>query len=73
LVAAGTKSPAAILGRRPIAGEQHHSDIGLRAGVIQGSVELVNCLRAEGVSNLGTRKSNPHNPKLIVAVVTNIG
>src|SRR5690349_13148005 len=52
LVAAGAEGPAAVLGGRPVAGEQHAADVRGLAGVVERAVELVDGARAEGVAHL---------------------
>src|SRR5262249_53096585 len=53
LVAAGTEGPATVARRRTVAGEQDAADVGGHPGVVEGTVELVDGVRAEGVAHLG--------------------
>src|SRR3712207_7807900 len=64
LFRSGGEGPAAVLGARPVAGEQHDADPRVLARVVERAVELVDRLRPERVADLGTvedRKSTRLN------------
>src|SRR5690606_23077374 len=73
LVAAGAEGPAAVLGTRAVAGEQHRADIGGHPRVVERAVELVDGVRAEGVAHLRPVEGHPHGALLDVPVVGDIG
>jgi hypothetical protein len=54
LVAARAERPAAVLRARTVARQQHDPDARVLAGDVEGAVELVDGVRAEGVAHLGT-------------------
>jgi hypothetical protein len=51
---ARAERPAAVLRARTVARQQHDPDARVLAGDVEGAVELVDGVRAEGVSHLGT-------------------
>jgi len=53
LMPAGTERPTTVLGRRPVSGQQHHSDGGRHPGVVQNPIQLVHRVRAKRVAHLG--------------------
>jgi len=53
LIASRPERPAAVPGRRPVSGQQHASDIARHPGVVQGAVQFVDRVGAEGVADLG--------------------
>ena len=73
LVTARAEGPTAIFFRWSVSGQKHHTNIGLHACVIKGSVELINGLRPKGVSHLGPGKTNSHNAKFDMTVVADVG
>ena len=73
LVAAGTECPAAVLGARAVASEQHAPDVGAGAGVVEGSDQLVDGVRPEGVAHLGPVERDPHGSDVAGAVVGDVG
>ena len=73
LVAAGAERPAAVLRRRPVAGQQHHADVGGHPGVVEHAVELVDGVRAERVAHLGPVERHPHGRVCDVAVIGDVG
>ena len=76
LVATGAERPAAVLRRRPVAGQQHDADVGGHAGVVEGAVQLVDGVRAERVAHLGPVERDPHGrlrPVDDVAVIGDVG
>ncbi|SLA16695.1 Uncharacterised protein [Mycobacteroides abscessus subsp. massiliense] len=60
LVAAGAECPAAVLGTGTVSGEQHRTHVGSHPCVIQGAVQLVHGVRAEGVAHLGAVERDPY-------------
>ncbi len=60
LIATRAKSPPAIFGRGPIAGQQHAANIRTRPSVIECGVQLVHCLRTKCIAHLGSVKGDPH-------------
>ena len=62
LVAAGAERPAAVLGRRAVAGQQHAADVGRHPGVVEHPVELVDGVRPERVAHLRPVERDPHRP-----------
>jgi hypothetical protein len=73
LVAARAERPAAVLGRRAVAGEQHAPDVaGLRAwsSAVYSSSTV---LRAERVAHLGAVERDAHRALTVGAVVGDVG
>ena len=54
LVPSAAKGPSAILGRRPLAGKQHHADVLALVARHQGLPKLVDRFGGEGVAHFGT-------------------
>ena len=78
LIPAGAERPAAVLGRRPVTGQQHHPDIGGHPGVVQCAVQLVDGVRPKRVAHLGPVERHPHGRQRLpavddVAVVGDVG
>ena len=69
LVAARTKSPAAILVGRTIAGEQNRAHIRRAAGVIYCAVELVYGMRAKRIAHLRAVEGDAHDAVLAALAV----
>ena len=59
LVATGAECPAAVLGRRAVAGQQDDTDVGGHPGVVEHAVELVDGVRTERVAHLGAVEGDP--------------
>jgi hypothetical protein len=72
LVAAGAKGPAAVFRGGAVAGEEHHAHVGALAGVIEGQVQLIHRLRAEGVAHLGPVEGDAHGALVLGAVVGDV-
>ena len=62
LVSARAKGPAAILGRRAVAGQENHTDSRIHASVVEGLVQFVDGLWSERVAHLGPVERDAHNP-----------
>ncbi|SKV52166.1 Uncharacterised protein [Mycobacteroides abscessus subsp. massiliense] len=73
LIAAGAECPAAVLGAGAVPGEQHRPDIGGHPGVVQGSVELIDGVRPEGIAHLGPVERDPDGPLADVPVIGDVG
>jgi hypothetical protein len=73
LVAAAAEGPAAVLRARSVAGEQHHADAGVHAGVIECAGELVDRLGPERVAHLGPVERDPGDSAGEVVVVGDVG
>src|SRR5699024_12688498 len=79
LGAAGAEGPplggrAAALPRgRAVAGEQDDADVGGAPGVVEGAVELVDGVRAEGVEDLRPVEGDPHAADVLGPVVGEVG
>ena len=61
LVTAGTKRPAAIFLRGPIAGKQDRAHIWRAAGVIQSAIQLIHGVRPEGIAHLWPVDGDAHD------------
>src|SRR5512145_1117403 len=72
LIAAGTKSPDAVFGRRPVAGEEYAADIGGHARMIQCGVKFVHGIGPESVSDFRTVKSNADRALFFGAVIGDV-
>ena len=72
LVAAGAESPAAVLRRRAVAGEEHATHVARGTGVLKGSVEFVDGAGAEGVAYLGAVEGHAHGAVGLGAVVGDV-
>ena len=73
LVAAGAERPAAVLGARAVAGEQHAADVGGQPGVLERGDQLVDRLRPEGVAHLGPVEGDPDDARVDGPVVGDVG
>src|ERR1700693_2118556 len=73
LVAAGAERPAAVAWARPVAGEQHHADVGRHPRVVERAVQLVDGVRAERVAHLGAVERDPDRAVVDVAVIRDVG
>ena len=73
LIATGAERPAAVLGGGPVAGQQHHADVGRHPGMVEGAVQLVDGVRAKSVAHLGPVERHPHRAVGDVAVVGDVG
>ena len=73
LIAAGAERPPAVLGRRAVSGEEYSSDVGGHPSVIECGLQLVDRVRTERISHLGTVECNPHDSDLRRAVVGDVG
>ena len=60
LVTARRKRPAAVFGRRPIAGQEHAADIRASTGVLERCIQLIHGLRPKGVAHLGPVERYTH-------------
>jgi hypothetical protein len=68
LVAAGAERPAPVLGRGPVAGEEHAADVGEHPGVVEDPVELVDGGGPEGVADLGTVEGDADGAEIVAGV-----
>src|SRR5207248_603939 len=77
LIAAGAEGPAAVLGGRAVAGDQHAADVAGHARVVQGAVQLVDGVRAEGVPDVRAVERDAHGAfpgaVLDAAVIRDVG
>ena len=73
LVAARAERPAAVLGRRAVAGEQHAPHVGAHPRVVERPVELVDRVRPERVAHLGPVERDAHRPGADRPVVGDVG
>ena len=73
LIATGAERPAAVLGRRPVSGQQHHADVRPHPGVVERAVQLVDGVRAERIAHLGPVECHPHGAVGDVPVVGDVG
>ena len=55
-----SRTPSPVLGRRPVAGQQHAPDIGCHPGMVQRPVQLVDRVRAERVAHLRPVEGDPN-------------
>ena len=72
LVAARTESPATIFDTRSVTGQKHHTDARVLSGILKGLIQLINGVRAEGVSHLRTVKRDARDLPTIIVVVGHI-
>src|SRR5215470_4112042 len=73
LVTARAEGPAPVLGRRPVAGEQHTSNVGRLTGMVEGGAQLVDGVRPEGVAHLGAVERHPDGPLIHRPVIRDVG
>ncbi len=73
LVAAGAERPAAVLRGRPVASQQHHSDVGRHSCMVEHPVQLVDGVRAKCVAHFRAVERHPHRGIVDVAVVGDVG
>src|SRR5690606_5569883 len=73
LVTAGAEGPAAVLRRRPVAGQDHAPDVAPLPRVIERAIELVDRMRPKRVSHLGAMERDPHRALIDGAVVGDVG
>jgi hypothetical protein len=77
LVASGAERPAAVLGGRTVAGQQHDADAGRHACMVEDAVELVDGVRPERVAHLGPVECHTdgrlRRPVDDVAVIGDVG
>ncbi len=72
LIAAGAERPAAVLRRRPVAGDQHAADVRGRARVLERGVQLVDGAGTKRVADLGTVERDADGALVHGAVVGEI-
>jgi hypothetical protein len=73
LVAARAECPASVPGRRPVAGEQHATNVAALAGVVKRSVQLIDGMGSERVANFRAVERNPHRGDVVRTVVRDVG
>ena len=67
LIAARTKSPAAVAHRGTITGENNRAHIPTHAGMVKGAVKLIHSVRTKSITQLRAVNGHAHN-RLISAV-----
>ena len=72
LVAARAERPHTILGRRAVAGEENGAYVGGLASVFKRRVELVDGMRAKGVTHFRAIEGNTHRSLVNGAVIRDI-
>ena len=72
LIASGTKRPPSILWRRTVAGDKDTAHIAGHPGMIEATVELVDCARSERVTDLGAVKGHTHRSVLAGTVIRDV-
>ena len=72
LVASAAERPAAVLGRRAVARQQHTADIGRHPGVVECGVQLVDRPWPEGVANLRPVERDANRALVDCAVVGDV-
>ena len=60
LVSARAEGPPAVLGRGPVAGDEHAAHVGGHARMVERGVQLVHGPGAEGVAHLGPVEGDAH-------------
>jgi len=73
LVAARAEGVAAVAGGGAVAGEDDRGDVGRAAGVVEGPVELVDGVGAEGVADGGPVEGDPHHRKVLPGIGAVVG
>ncbi len=73
LIAPRAECPAAVLGRRSVAGEEDHAHIGRHPGVIEGGEQLVDGLGPEGIANLGPVEGDANGALIDRPVIGDVG
>jgi len=73
LVSTRTERPTAVLGRWAVPREQHTSDVWTHPCVVENSVELVDRVRSERVSHLGSAERYTHSSDFVCPVIGDIG
>ncbi|CAB4687017.1 unannotated protein [freshwater metagenome] len=73
LISAARESPAAILGRRTIAGQKNNANLRVGARVLECGSKLIDSLWPERVANLWAIESDAHHAEGFVAVIGDVG
>ncbi len=72
LIASRAECPSAVLWRGSVPGEEDAADVRGHPGVVEGTVELIDGLGAEGVADLGAVEGDPDGTNGSCAVVGDV-